>query len=219
MPRTAAHCTTAFRTCAHSRSLRQVLLNLLYSPNPNPTPHPHQVLLNLLYNAVKFTVHGSVTLSAEVQEETQTHFFVLVRVADQGIGISKEDQSKLFGMFAKIKDARVRNPLGVGLGLAICKQLVEMMGGQIWVDSTYGEGSTFSFTLQVTLPRPLTQKLTLILALTLPLTLTLLLHAAAREDRERGGDDSARGGGAPREGRATHGALGPLAAHLGGRGQ
>merc|ERR1740117_1125786 len=108
-----------------------------------------QVLLNLLYNAVKFTVHGSVTLSAEVQEETQTHFFVLVRVADQGIGISKEDQSKLFGMFAKIKDARVRNPLGVGLGLAICKQLVEMMGGQIWVDSTYGEGSTFSFTLQL----------------------------------------------------------------------
>ena len=182
MPRTTAHCTTALRTCAHSRSLRQVLLNLLYSPNPNPTPHPHQVLLNLLYNAVKFTVHGSVTLSAEVQEETQTHFFVLVRVADQGIGISKEDQSKLFGMFAKIKDARVRNPLGVGLGLAICKQLVEMMGGQIWVDSTYGEGSTFSFTLQVTLPRPLTQKLTLILALTLPLTLTLLLHAAARED-------------------------------------
>ena len=107
------------------------------------------MLLNLLYNAVKFTVHGSVTLSAEVQEETHTHFFVLVRVADQGIGISKEDQSKLFGMFAKIKDARVRNPLGVGLGLAICKQLVEMMGGQIWVDSTYGEGSTFSFTLQL----------------------------------------------------------------------
>ena len=118
-------------------------------PAPTPHPNPHQVLLNLLYNAVKFTVHGSVTLSAEVQEETQTHFFVLVRVADQGIGISKEDQSKLFGMFAKIKDARVRNPLGVGLGLAICKQLVEMMGGEIWVDSTYGEGSTFSFTLQL----------------------------------------------------------------------
>ena len=88
------------------------------------------MLLNLLYNAVKFTVQGSVTLSAAVQEETRTHFFLLVSVEDTGIGISKEDQTKLFGMFSKIKDVRVRNPLGVGLGLAICKQLVEMMGGQ-----------------------------------------------------------------------------------------
>ena len=65
-------------------------------------------------------------------------------IRDTGIGIDAQAQKKLFGMFTKIKDARVRNPLGVGLGLAICKQLVEMMGGQIWINSAYGVGSTFS---------------------------------------------------------------------------
>ena len=108
-----------------------------------------QVLLNLLYNAVKFTFKGCVTLTASVKEEQRTHFYILVSVCDSGIGIDESAQKKLFGMFTKIQDARVRNPLGVGLGLAICKQLVELMGGQIWVESTYGEGSTFHFTLQL----------------------------------------------------------------------
>ena len=108
-----------------------------------------QVLLNLLYNAVKFTVRGSVTLSVVVKDTTPTHYCLATSVCDTGIGIDEQPQKKLFGMFTKIKDARVRNPLGVGLGLAICKQLVELMGGSIWVESEYGKGSTFSFTLVV----------------------------------------------------------------------
>jgi signal transduction histidine kinase len=108
-----------------------------------------QVLLNLLYNAVKFKMQGSIQLIASVKEEQPTRYYILVGVRDTGIGIDENAQKKLFGMFTKIQDARVRNPLGVGLGLAICKQLVELMGGQIWVQSTYGEGSTFNFTLQV----------------------------------------------------------------------
>ena len=108
-----------------------------------------QVLLNLLYNAVKFTVRGSVTLSVGVKETTPTHYCLTTSVSDTGIGMDEPSQKKLFGMFIKIKDARVRNPLGVGLGLAICKQLVELMGGSIWVESEYGTGSSFSFTLKV----------------------------------------------------------------------
>ena len=78
-----------------------------------------------------------------------TQHCIKVTVKDTGIGISEAAQKKLFGMFMKIKDARVRNPLGVGLGLAICKQLVELMGGQIWVESEYGMGSEFTFTIMV----------------------------------------------------------------------
>ena len=92
---------------------------------------------------------GSVQLTASVKEEQKTHFYFLVGITDTGIGIDENEQNKLFGMFTKIQDLRVRNPLGVGLGLAICKQLVELMGGQIWVESRYGEGSTFNFTLQL----------------------------------------------------------------------
>ena len=78
-----------------------------------------------------------------------TQHCIKVTVKDTGVGISEAAQKKLFGMFMKIKDARVRNPLGVGLGLAICKQLVELMGGQIWVESEYGMGSEFTFTIMV----------------------------------------------------------------------
>ena len=59
---------------------------------------------------------------------------------------SQEDMAKLFGLFSKIRDKRVENPLGVGLGLAICKQLVELMRGQIHVTSVYGRGTKFFFT-------------------------------------------------------------------------
>jgi len=114
-----------------------------------------QVLLNLLYNAVKFTIKGGITLSVDklVEEaddaEMAGYHFISISVADTGIGIEEAAQVKLFGMFTKIQDNRVRNPLGVGLGLAICKQLVELMGGNISVSSKYGEGSTFTFTLKL----------------------------------------------------------------------
>ena len=114
-------------------------------------PQYPEVLLNLLYNAVKFTVSGSVTLCAaeDLLAQEDDHILLTISVRDTGIGIEEQAQKKLFGMFSKINDSRVRNPLGVGLGLAICKQLVELMGGQIWVTSEYGLGSTFSFTLRL----------------------------------------------------------------------
>ena len=68
-------------------------------------------------------------------------------VEDTGIGIREEDMQRLFGLFSKIRDKRVDNSLGVGLGLAICKQLVEMMRGQIHVISEYGKGTKFFFTM------------------------------------------------------------------------
>ena len=70
------------------------------------------MLLNLLYNAVKFTVAGAITLQVRNQETTATHHCLAVSVHDTGIGIDEQAQKKLFGMFTKIKDARVRKPLG-----------------------------------------------------------------------------------------------------------
>ena len=126
--------------------LRQVLLNLLFThcPTTHPRSPPPQVLLNLLFNAVKFTPQGKITVSAAVQQEFASHLRLHFAVEDTGIGIRADDTQKLFGLFSKIRDNRVQNPLGVGLGLAICKQLVELMRGQIHVSSVYGKAPSSS---------------------------------------------------------------------------
>lgn len=101
-----------------------------------------QVMSNLLSNAVKFSPPGTtVTVSAEVHPAT-----VVIRVRDQGPGIAAEHMPFLFDRFYRVEEHEVRTS-GVGLGLAICKGLVEAMGGQIGVESRVGEGSTFSFSL------------------------------------------------------------------------
>ena len=110
------------------------------------------MLLNLLFNAVKFTPQGKITVSAAVQQEFASHLRLHFAVEDTGIGIRADDTQKLFGLFSKIRDNRVQNPLGVGLGLAICKQLVELMRGQIHVSSVYGKGTKFFFTVIVSRP-------------------------------------------------------------------
>ncbi len=101
-----------------------------------------QVLLNLLSNAIKFTERGDIVLTAMRQPEA-----VEVRVSDTGMGIEPEDLQKLFLPFRQIDAGLARNHEGTGLGLAISKRLVELMGGEIHVESEYGRGSTFSFTL------------------------------------------------------------------------
>lgn len=101
-----------------------------------------QVVINLLSNAVKFTDEGGVTLQAFKRGEG-----VVVSVEDRGIGISKEGQRQVFEKFRQVGDTLTDKPAGTGLGLPICKQIVESHGGRIWVESIPGEGSTFSFYL------------------------------------------------------------------------
>jgi len=103
-----------------------------------------QVLTNLLSNALKYTLEGHVDVSAHV-----TDGFVQVDVIDSGIGMSEEDQAKLFTRFFRASTARTHEISGTGLGLSITRSLVEMHGGHIWVKSVVGQGSTFSFTMPV----------------------------------------------------------------------
>jgi len=106
-----------------------------------------QVIANLLGNAVKFTPEsGSITLNAQFLEEVNGLCTIQIKVIDTGIGISPEQQSHLFQSFAQANINTAREFGGTGLGLSISKNIVEMMGGEIWVESELGKGSTFSFT-------------------------------------------------------------------------
>ena len=109
-----------------------------------------QVLTNLLYNAVKFTHEGGViTLEVRWLHETGGVNTLLINVRDTGIGITEEQQSRLFDLFEQADNNTSRQFGGTGLGLAISKRIVEMMGGRIWVKSTPGRGSVFSFAIPV----------------------------------------------------------------------
>ncbi|MDJ1175547.1 ATP-binding protein [Roseofilum capinflatum] len=101
-----------------------------------------QVVINLISNAVKFTEQGTVTCKAQKQGET-----VLVQVIDSGIGIAEEDLPKVFEKFKQVGDTLINKPKGTGLGLPICKEIIEHHGGHIWVESQMGVGSTFAFWL------------------------------------------------------------------------
>ncbi len=103
-----------------------------------------QVVINLISNAVKFTDSGSITCAALLRDNE-----VVVSVIDSGIGIAPADQPKVFEKFKQVGDTLTDKPKGTGLGLPICKEIVEYHGGSIWVESEPGQGSTFSFTLPV----------------------------------------------------------------------
>ena len=108
-----------------------------------------QVLTNLLYNAVKFTPDGGViTLDIRRLHESKDVNTLLISVTDTGIGITEEQMPRLFTFFEQADNSTSRQFGGTGLGLAISKRIVEMMGGRIWAESTPGQGSVFSFTLQ-----------------------------------------------------------------------
>jgi signal transduction histidine kinase/DNA-binding response OmpR family regulator len=126
-------------------------LKLIRNVDPDlPTVHGDedrliQVVINLISNAVKFTDVGSITCSARLEGVA-----LVVGVTDSGIGIAAVDQPKVFEKFKQVGDTLTDKPKGTGLGLPICKEIVEYHGGKIWVESQPGEGSTFSFTLPVT---------------------------------------------------------------------
>ncbi len=108
----------------------------------------HQVILNLLTNAVKYTVKGSVKLSICVKEHDDEYVTLLVSVSDTGIGIKPEDKDKLFLSFQRVDSKRNRNIEGTGLGLPLSNQLLRLMGSQIQLESEYNKGSTFFFELK-----------------------------------------------------------------------
>lgn len=101
-----------------------------------------QVLLNFVGNALKFTTNGSVEIGAEVQDHV-----IRFHVKDTGIGIPKKYHTEIFDRFRQVEDADTRRYGGNGLGLAISKSLVELLGGQIGIESEHGKGSTFYFTI------------------------------------------------------------------------
>ncbi len=101
-----------------------------------------QVVINLISNAVKFTDQGYITCRAR-----RTGQEITVSIIDSGIGIAKEDEPKVFEKFKQVGDTLTDKPKGTGLGLPICKEIVEHHGGRIWVESELGGGSNFSFTL------------------------------------------------------------------------
>ena len=111
-----------------------------------------QVLVNLLGNAIKFTERGdvvlAVSLSADAESRTSKGLLVKFEVTDSGIGLTLEQQAKLFQPFTQADGSTTRKFGGTGLGLAICRKLVELMGGQIGVTSGAGAGSTFWFTIR-----------------------------------------------------------------------
>jgi len=124
-----------------------------------------QVIVNLVGNAIKFTVAGEVALHVTPEEKNSGDVLLHFAVADTGIGIPAEKQSLIFDAFAQADSSTTRRFGGTGLGLAISSQLIELMGGRIWVESEVGAGSTFHFTARFGLPQtPLAPKVDIPLA-------------------------------------------------------
>ena len=106
----------------------------------------NQILVNLGNNAVKFTEQGEIVLMTKVIESSDDEVTLQFSVRDTGIGMTEEQRAKLFQAFSQADTSTTRKYGGTGLGLTISKRLVNMMGGEIWVESEPGQGTTFSFT-------------------------------------------------------------------------
>ena len=106
-----------------------------------------QILTNFVNNSVKFTEHGEIRLNIELLERTGEKVQLKFSVRDTGIGMTKEQAAKLFQPFTQADMSTTRKHGGTGLGLTICRRLVELMGGRVWLESEAGVGSTFFFTV------------------------------------------------------------------------
>ena len=111
-----------------------------------------QVAINLISNAVKFTPSGEVRLALAREVDPEVGDALVVRVRDTGVGIAPEDHATVFEQFRQVGDTLTDKPQGTGLGLPICKQIVEHHAGRMWLESAVGAGSTFAFALPLTPP-------------------------------------------------------------------
>jgi two-component system sensor histidine kinase BarA len=118
-------------------------INSIYADEPKM----RQIFLNLLSNAHKFTPSGG---KIKIVCQRQNPHLLHCSVTDNGIGISPQDQQKIFEEFDQVRRSPGDSGQGVGLGLSIAKRLVELHGGDIWVESEVGGGSTFTFSIPVT---------------------------------------------------------------------
>ncbi|KAL8738172.1 MAG: hypothetical protein Q9181_000985 [Wetmoreana brouardii] len=107
----------------------------------------HQILMNLLSNSYKFTAHGSITVKARTEYEDATSLKVTCSIIDTGIGVTQEQVSRLFKPFSQADSSTQRSYGGSGLGLSICKALITVLNGKLWLESQVGVGTTVSFTL------------------------------------------------------------------------
>jgi signal transduction histidine kinase len=105
-----------------------------------------QVIINLVSNALKFTMQGSITISLKFEEKTG---MLIKSVKDTGVGISFTDRIQLFKLFGKLQSTSKMNKTGIGLGLNICKQIVNVFNGEIMCESQEDKGTTFTFTWKV----------------------------------------------------------------------
>lgn len=108
-----------------------------------------QIIVNILNNSIKFTDRGEVFLSVVKLDKPGNDIELEFSIKDTGIGINTEDSEKIFREFSQVDSSLTRKYGGAGLGLAICKKLVDMMGGKIWFESKEGAGATFYFTIKV----------------------------------------------------------------------
>ncbi|MET0123457.1 MAG: ATP-binding protein, partial [Candidatus Thiodiazotropha sp. 6PLUC9] len=112
-----------------------------------------QILINLVGNAIKFTDHGQVSVNIQKQTQKNDRVGLQITIQDSGIGISQQQQDQLFQPFQQCDGSITRHYGGTGLGLVIAKRLVNLMGGSISLESTLGEGSTFTISIYLTKPQ------------------------------------------------------------------
>jgi two-component system sensor histidine kinase/response regulator len=132
----------------HDKNLEFLIASPQDTP-PNLVGDPlrlGQILINLVSNAVKFTEKGEIVLTIALLERVLDRANLKFSVRDTGIGLTPQQSARLFQAFSQADSSTTREYGGTGLGLSISKRLIEMMGGNIWVESTYGVGSTFQFT-------------------------------------------------------------------------
>lgn len=150
-----SHSIHIFSPLAHNKKLNVIPLIFNDVPQTITADRQHltQVLNNLISNAIKFTEKGEIIIRVAVEECSATSCILTISVSDTGIGISEENIAKLFQPFKQVSSDFSRGYGGTGLGLSISRSLVNMMQGDISIDSTEGEGSTFTVRLPVNIPQ------------------------------------------------------------------